>query len=186
MKDNSGITLISLVVTIIILGILTGITIFSVHDTITEVKDSKLSTELGVVRHAVTEQYGKAAALGQTGKLPDEEQVSFWAGEKITDFYDIDLPDQSAVIENSDVAEFYNTLVDYSCEYQEDFYYRLTPEILKQIGVSDAKDTYVVNYHTGEVYNETQKVNSLSELLYLPKSRYDLEKTHSQEFNDWE
>lgn len=186
MKNNSGVTLISLVVTILILGILAGMAVVSVRTTITDVKDSKFNTELGLVRQAVTEQYSKAKNVGQTKTLKSEEQVSFWVGERITDFYDIDLPEESSIIENSDVTEFYNMAANYSCEYQEDFYYRLTPDMLKQIGVNDAEDTYVVNYGTSEVYNETQKINSLSELLYLPKTRYETEKMNSQDFNDWE
>lgn len=36
-------------------------------------------------------------------------------------------------------------------------YYRINNEQFKELGITDIKDTYIVNYKTGEVYNETQK-----------------------------
>lgn len=186
MKNEKGITLVSLVVTVLVLGILAGMAIVSTTKTVKNVKDNNLTTELGLVRQAVTEQYGKAMAVGQTKTLPSEVQVSFWVGEKITDFYDINLPEQLSIITNDDVTEFYNMASNYSCQYQEDYYYRLTPENLEQLGLKDAESTFVVNYSTAEVYNETEQVNSLSELLYLPKTRYESVETNSQDFNDWE
>lgn len=186
MKKNNGVTLISLVITIMIMSILAGMTMVSVRTTIVDAKDGKLAIELGMVRQAIVEQYSKASALGKTEVLAEEDQVEFFVGEKIEDFYDIDLPEQSSVIGNRDVTEFYNMAGNYECEYQEDFYYRVIPEDLKKMGINDAKHTYIVNYKTSEVYNETVQVNSLSELLYLPKLKYDLEKTNSQDFNDWE
>ena len=186
MKKNNGVTLISLVITILVLGILAGVAIVSTRTTVNDVKDSQFNTELGIVRQAITEQYGKAMAVKQVKVPVSEEPVSFFVGERITDFYDIDLPEQSSIIANADVNEFYNNMTSYSCEYQEDFYYRLSPAVLEQIGINDTQDNYIVNYSTGEVYNESEQVNSLDELLYLPKAKYDSSEENTQDFNDWE
>lgn len=34
-------------------------------------------------------------------------------------------------------------------------YYLLTPETLKKLDINNSKDTYIVNYYTGECYNST-------------------------------
>ncbi len=48
-------------------------------------------------------------------------------------------------------------------------YYRLTPTDLEKLKIEsddDTKYTYIVNYSTGEVYNETKQKTSLGKTLY--------------------
>ena len=40
-------------------------------------------------------------------------------------------------------------------------------EQFKELGITDIKDTYIVNYKTGEVYNETQKTTNDGNILYI-------------------
>ena len=63
---------------------------------------------------------------------------------------------------------------------------------LQKLGMSQDKNavtyTYIVNYKTGEVYNETKQATSASELLYLPSTVYDKDGNHQTDeknFNDW-
>lgn len=187
-KSEKGITLMVLTVTIIVLLILAGVGLNTGLTSLNDVKSNQLNAELSMVRQAIVERYAEAVAVNQTEKLPSEALVSFWMGERIENFSEIQLPEKSSVKENEDVNDFYGKTTQYVCKYQEDYYYRLTPENLKQMGIADAEHTYIVNYKTGEVYNETKKVDGNSELLYLPamtsnKTGYSGDQ---ESFNDWQ
>ena len=97
-KNNEGVTLITLVVTVIVLSILIGIGIPTANTVLQDTKKDRLSIELGLVRQAIMEQYGKAFAVGKTEKTAEEERVSFWVGQKITNFSEIKLPEQDLFI----------------------------------------------------------------------------------------
>ena len=58
-KSEKGITIISLIITIIVLTIIAGVVIYMGITGAKEVNDSKLNTELQMVQHAVLEQYAK-------------------------------------------------------------------------------------------------------------------------------
>ena len=60
------------------------------------------------------------------------------------------------------------SLVLIPSSYSEEIkaYYRLNPEDLKQIGINDSQDTYIVNYLTGEAINETKKKTDTGKVLY--------------------
>ena len=186
-KDNQGVTIVVLVVAVVLLLILAGVGLNLSFSSIAQVKDSKLKTELGIVRQAVTEQYWKASSVGKTEISTGDRIVSFWVGNLITNFSEIDLPNKNTVKLTEESEAFFSKVDDYAPVYQEDYYYRLTPNQLKEIGINEAEATYVVNYATGEVYNETQKKDSKSQLLYLPQTNQKktdtLEKDNT--FSDW-
>ena len=46
------------------------------------------------------------------------------------------------------------------------YYYRLSDSDLKEMGVTQAQDSYIVNYKTGEVINETLKATRTGVPLY--------------------
>ncbi len=187
-KNNEGVTLITLVVTVIVLSILIGIGIPTANTVLQDTKKDRLSIELGLVRQAIMEQYGKAFAVGKTEKTAEEERVSFWVGQKITNFSEIKLPEQDKVSFHQEIEQFYQKNQNYNCTYQEDYYYRLDPEKLSQIGIKNAVHTYIVNYKTGEVYNETKQLNGNSELLYFPpinKGAGEQNLGDTNSFNDW-
>lgn len=197
-KNNKGITLLTLVVSVIILFILIGTGTTAIYTNINEVKDNKLAVELGIVRQAIVQQYTAAAAVGQT-KIPvSQSKVSFWVGERIDspDLIRIPTDESDESVKSVDPLDpnfitFRNRLEIYEPIYQEDFYYRLNTEQLQKIGIdinmTDSKYTYIVNYSTGEVYNEAKKVNSESHLLYLPSIDYEISEQieDNESFNDW-
>ena len=188
MKKSQGITLISLVVTVIVMLILAGTGTAAVYTGLQEIKDNKLNTELGMVRQAIIQQYSLAEAVGKVKILPEEPKVSFWKGERLENGSSIDIPtNRNAEDENGN--EFLVKWANYHPVYQEDFYYRITTEQLGELGVSsnDSDNTYIVNYSTGEVYNETKKMTSESNLLYLPSTVYDnnTQKPEDNRFQDW-
>lgn len=173
MKRNRGITLMSLVVAVIVLMILSGVGIQASYSTINGSKNKKLSVELGIVRQAVAEQYMKAVAVNRIKVLKTgESQVEFWVGERLEKIDENDLPPEEKVVQDSNYSKFINNLEPYDSAnekyiYQEDLYYKLTPEELTTIGVLDAKDSYIVNYKTKEVYNCSKKTNKSLQILYL-------------------
>ncbi len=186
-KNEKGITLVSLMLTVILMLMLAGVGIRVTFSGIKNVENNQLKAELGIVRQAIIEQYSLAEATNQIKISVTKETVSFWRGKRIENFSEIQLPEESLVKENSEVQEFYRKRNQYDCQYQEDYYYRLNPEMLSQIGIAEAKYTYIVNYKTGEVYNETKQMTSNSNLLYLPSTVYE---NHSKtedntSFNDW-
>lgn len=203
MKNEKGITLIALAVTVIILMILVGTGVTAVYTGINEVKDNKLQTELGIVRQAILEQYTLAEAVQKTKVLASESQVSFWVGDRIYPTDPIYIPTNDYINSEDKNAQIFIEKVTnrVTPTYQEDFYYRLNDEQLKEIGIGNktvmqgeeetevgvSKYTYIVNYHTGEVYNESKKVTSTHYLLYLPSTIFPTESNTEQEdrFQDW-
>ena len=170
-KKSSGVTLMSLIIVIIILMILSGVGIEITYSTVNDSVNKNLNVELGIVKQAITEQYIKAVSVNELQKDKNAEQSKIWIGEQLSNISKDDLPDDKKDTTNQ---EFWGNLRTYKksnekYKYQEDLYYKLTPEELKKIGVSDSEDSYIVNYKTKEVYNCTRKINRSSQILYLPK-----------------
>lgn len=146
-KENSGITLIALVVTVIVLLIILSITVTIGLGGIGETKEDKLISELGIVQNAVLQQYYKYTVSKSASDIIGTE-VQTTEIESIANDMGITL------------SEIYGTGKEYN-------YYRLTPEQLKEIGIRKAKDTYIVNYSTGEVINDTTKTTESGYELYI-------------------
>lgn len=184
-KNKRGITLMSLMIVVIIIFILAGVGLNISFMAIKDVRNNKLSGELGILRQAIVERYSMAAAVNQLEVGANKQQVSFWVGDKIQDVSGIELPDSAN--QNEDTEIFVSNLENYTIEYQEDYYYRLNHNQLDEIGVRNSDYTYIVNYKTGEVYNETKKVDSKNNLLYLPpiKNTEDEKGEDTTSFNDW-
>ncbi len=136
MKENKGITIISLIVTIIILMILAGTTITITTNILPSSKDSKYISELNIVQHAVFEQYTKYNLLKK-----DELLV----GYKVEESQMNQIADELGI-----------TLVQIPTNYTARDYYRLDKATLLDLGISNTEDEYIVNYTTGEVINITR------------------------------
>lgn len=164
MKNENGITLAALVITIIVIFILASISINYGVDTLNESKAKTLEASLEMVEQAVAEQYVKATELNLLNVKTTSEQPATFVGTIIKAS---DLPQ----IAGSDSIEFQKkaeleskTDIAYS-----ESYYRLTPTDLEKLKIEsddDTKYTYIVNYSTGEVYNETKQKTSLGKTLY--------------------
>lgn len=190
MKKENGITLMLLAVSVLVMIILIGTGMTAVYTGINEVKDNKLNTELGIVRQAIVEQYALAEAVGKTKVLKEDVPVSFWIGEKIDNGDMIYVPTSGLNAEDENATEFFSRIQDCHPVYQEDFYYRLQKEELQQLGITseESEYVYIVNYATGEVYNETKKLTSTGNLLYIPSTVFPIDSDgieENQDFNDW-
>lgn len=162
MKNENGITLSALVITIIVIFILASISINYGVDTLNESKAKTLEASLEMVEQAVAEQYVKATELNLLDVKTTSDQPSTFVGTivkpselpKIND--SLDFQKKDVLTSKTDIT------------YAES-YYRLTPTDLEKLKIEsddDTKYTYIVNYSTGEVYNETKKQTSLGKTLY--------------------
>lgn len=152
LKKQKGITLVGLTVTVIILLILSAVGVAMGIQGITNVKNSKLQSELEMVQHAVLEQYTKYKSTNDS---------SYLVGNKITD--------ESAQEIASSIGV---TLVSIPSTYSNKDYYSLDKASLSAIGIQDATDEYVVNYVSGEVMNITQKQLSNGTPLYTKATSF--------------
>ncbi|MFR8104649.1 MAG: hypothetical protein ACLU8F_06235 [Clostridia bacterium] len=139
-KYTKGITMVALVITIIMLLILTSVTLYVGTDQIQKAEDNKLLTELGMVQHAVLEQYSKYTMTKVEADLVGTP---------------VEASELTAIS-----AELNITFV------MRDGYYKVTPENAVNMGIKDAEDTYIVNYKTGEVLNLTKKKTKSGQVLY--------------------
>lgn len=142
-RKNKGITLIALVITIIILLILAGISISGTIRGQDETEESVQITELNIVQHAILERNTKA-------KLTKEK-----------------LP--GTIIEKTEVQKIIdemNAISGENINLKGIEYKELNKEDLKNLGIDEEGDIFIVNYSTGEVINKTLKVTKSKKALY--------------------
>lgn len=140
-KLNKGITLVALVITIIVVLILVGVTVYTGTNSAGKARDKKLKSELGIVQHAVLEQYTKYSLTKNENDLK---------GLKLNE-------SQIQEIESDMNITLNGT------------YYYLDKLSMESIGIGNVDDVYVVNYSTGEVLNNTVRRTSEGEILYITK-----------------
>ena len=148
-RKNEGITLIALIVTIIVMLIIAGVSVYSGTDEIKSAKENMYFSELTIIQHAVEEAYYQY-------KLTKNENY-------FNKFEDSVATDIASVAANLGITLQVTNLVNANPDV---LYYRLTPEKLKEIGIKSSENTFIVNFSTGEVINETiGEINS--KVLYL-------------------
>ncbi|MBR3511352.1 MAG: hypothetical protein IKN74_00155 [Clostridia bacterium] len=187
-NDESGVTLIMLAITILVLLILAGSSLFIGLNSISKVDDKNQTATLYMVQEVVMGQYSKAKVTGQTGIKVDtshpENRPAAYFGEIVTNVRNIELPDDDERDATDVFENDYLSLSDSSLTY-DDLYYKLRPEELSMLGITDvvievqgqtSQDksiqyrnlhNYIVNYSTGEVYDLTDKKDSTGKLLYI-------------------
>ena len=140
-KNESGITLIALVTTILVILILSAITINLGTQNVAENGDNRLNAELGIVQHAILERYTKASLTGESlpGTLATNDQI------------------------NKMESVIGSTKKDASTSN----YYVINSTNAKDLGITNIEYEYIVNYITGEVFNLTKETTSTGEPLYI-------------------
>lgn len=151
-KEQDGITIISLVITVVVLIILSGIGIKMGTDSIKSSKDGALVSDLAMVQHAVLEQYTKY----QTTK-----DITYLVGNKV------EKEEMTQIAKDLNI-----TLANIPQNYLNKDYYRLDKAALLEIGIENTDDEYIVNYISGEVINMTQKTTSDTALYIRANSFY--------------
>lgn len=145
-RKNNGITLIALVITIIVLLIISGISIGGTIKINEQAKDSVAISELNMIQHAILERYTKS-------KLTHEELPG-------TNIAKTEV--EKTIQEINNLANTNISLKGNDGNYKE-----LSKTDLENLGITDEKDIYIVNYKTGEVINKTQKVTNKGKALYV-------------------
>ena len=140
-SNQKGITLIALMVTVIITLILASIGTYEGIQAITNAKENKYKSELGMIQHTILERYAEYKVTKNPNILLGTE------------------------VEYSSVLSLANEIGVTELRATSN-YYELTPENLAKMGVKEAKDTYIVNYTTGEVINKTIKTTPSGDVLY--------------------
>ncbi len=139
LKNSKGITLSGLAITIIVLTILATVGTTVGITNVREAKDAKLDTELEMVQHAILEQYVK---------FETTKDVVYLVGNKL------EKSEVDQIAQELDI-----TLVEIPDTYENKDYYKLDKASLKEIGIQNTDDEYIVNYISGEVINITSKKN---------------------------
>lgn len=143
-RKEKGISLVALTVTIIILMIIAGISIGGSIIGVRETEESTQISELTIIQHAILERY--------TSSILTKEE----------------LP--GTVIEKSEVQKIIDEINEICKEditLKGTEYKRLTEQDLKNIGIENEEYTYIVNYKTGEVINESIKTTESKKALYV-------------------
>lgn len=144
-NTTNGITLVVLVITIVVLIIITGVSITGTIRGKDETEEAKLFSELNMVQHAVLERYTKSQLTKET--LPGTTMLMSEVQLIIDDI-------------NSSTGE------NIQLKGKEADYKKLEQSDLEKLGIT-GEDTYIVNYNTGEVINETIKVTKAGKALYI-------------------
>ena len=144
-NSTNGITLISLVITIIVLLIISGISKTGTIRGKDEAEASSQLSELNMVQHAILERYTKAQITNET--LPGTTMV---------------ISDVQLILDDINSRTGGNIQL----KGKDADYKKLEQSDLEKLGIT-GKDTYIVNYSTGEVINETIKVTKAGKALYI-------------------
>ena len=181
MKKNKGITMVALVITIIILLILSGISINAGSNIITKSKLENIKTDMMLIKVKGKEYVENANfSLGTNfEKITDEN-------EKNTRVENAKSKLKGTEIENWE--ELDSKIGTTSEQFQEEktnltFYYKLSTEDLKEIGIENVKSDknngeYIIKYYIKnveiEIYN-TQGFKNGEEVYYSLNELENLE-----------
>lgn len=148
-NKNRGITLASLVITIIVLLIIAGISVYSGTDIIKRAKLEELKTNMLLIETKAKECVENANfKLGKIDNLSDDEKINR-------------INEAKKELKGIEITEADNINIEPS-DYNNNYYYKLTEDNLKDMGLSNIKlsdtdELYIVKYDIQnakvEIYN---------------------------------
>lgn len=166
-KNNKGVTLIALIITIIVLIILSSI---ATTQGLKTMKAGKAETTIGevlMVSQAVLEQYTKYVITDKDDYLCGRK-MTYAEVQEIVD--EMNRKTQEKNNENNTDYKLVNLkMQNYDSNLftpNEQYYYRLSENDLVILGIKNTAYTFIVNYKTGEVINETELNTTYGEALY--------------------
>lgn len=142
MKNNKGITMISLVIIIIVLLILAGISITTGTINIKETNQNKYQIDIGIIYNAICQRYTTVSLTGE------------------------ELPGQKLTSTSSEIKEFEKATGLTVASGDEGEYYKLNKEDMVKLGIDNAIDEYIVNYKKGQVLNLSRYLEN-GEKIYI-------------------
>ena len=160
MKNNKGITLIALTITIIVLIIIASVGTYSGVQSLRESKENSQIAEVGMIQQAVLESYIKFKTTGNSMYIRGQE-VTYTEMEKL-----INEINSKISGENTISLKAYNYDRDNYYGFSS-HYYELSNEDLAEMGILQVDgNTFIVNYVTGEVINKVLQVTRSGKPLY--------------------
>lgn len=158
MKEQKGITLAALTITIIVLFILIGVGIGTIQGTKGNIKTSRSEvkkSDLVKVQQAVLETYIKYKQV-RDNRIIKGIKMSYKDAE-------------DALEELTTKESLKATTYDINSVAAENAYYKLQKIHLEEMGLHKLEEDaeYIVNYSTGEVFNITEKTTATGEILYV-------------------
>lgn len=145
-RKNEGITLITLIITVVLLLIISGISITGTLRGHEETEEATQISELNMIQHAILERYTKTQLTKET--LPGTTISKSEVEEIIKDINENTNPKGSIVLKGTE-------------------YRKLSTADLEKLGITKEEDTFIVNYKTGEVINASIKVTKSGKALYV-------------------
>ena len=208
MKNRSGITLIALVITIVVLFIILSITLNYGLSELHDVSNKKTESELGIVQEAIMQRYALVKSSNQLGIIApaisananidadtEKTRPKGLVGTRIADC-------QTDIINNGFTG--ISLMSTYSSgegnKKFEEFYYSLNEADLIELGIEKGDETkisddvspkarsYIVNYSTGEVFDTANKKyyktdSTDDDLIYKQPTSITMDEKN-YEFND--
>ena len=144
LKNENGVTLIVLIVTMIVMIIIASITIKQGLTSVNTTQDNVIETNLRMVQQALLEEYTKSKIQDDGGNFKGRKAV--------------------------EVEEFKSDINNSKSPLQgdKDSYYIVTSDDLEDLGIEVSDDqTYVVDYSTGEIWDLTNKKYEDDTYAYL-------------------
>ena len=149
-KNNKGITLVALVITIIILLILASITVYMGTDSIKDSKENILLTEVRMVQHAALERYTQESLMN-SNILPGTPYSSM--DEIKNDITELSSEEKLTNLLNNN-------------QTPSDYYYLETAD-LEEMQITNTEDSYIINYKLGLPINVTTPKTALGKPVYV-------------------
>ena len=149
-KNNKGITLVALVITIIILLILASITVYMGSDSIKDSKENILLTEVRMVQHAALERYTQESLMN-SNILPGTPYSSM--DEIKNDITELSSEEKLTNLLNNN-------------QTPSDYYYLETAD-LEEMQITNTEDSYIINYKLGLAINVTTPKTALGKPVYV-------------------
>lgn len=164
MKNNKGITLIALTITIIVIIIIASVGTYSGVQALKDAKEEAQIAEVGMIQQAILENYTKYKTTGNIKYLVGT-QIDYTIVEKVIN--DINRKASEAEIMLKISKSDYESL-DFSIDNNKQYaYYELDKEHLVALGIQQEEETFIVNYSTGEVINKDLLVTRKGKPLYI-------------------
>lgn len=162
MRSEKGITIVSLVITVVVLTIIVGITLVSgidPNEDLEKMKSTVLKSELAQVQQIVLETYIKYKQTDNTNLLIGSCKDNYDVKEQIILYI-------SAYGNYSELENMKQYVLDHITNTNKiESYYEINSDNLEELGISGSNEKYLINYYTGEVLNiSTIVING--ELLY--------------------
>jgi type II secretory pathway pseudopilin PulG len=160
-KSKQGVTLVALAVSIVVMLILSGVSINIGVGSVNSTKDRNLQSELQMVQQVTITEYTKALELGYIKEGDTTTIPANFIGTRVDSISGITLS-------NGNKWYFQDNPSD-AVGYKS--YFRVTPTDLKKLNVLNTEHTYIINYYTGEVYNETKEKSSSGDDLFIKSNK---------------